>query len=90
VRAAELARIKIGQLIEANFAAEMLDSRGWSGIIEDHEDADPSAVDALIYAPRRETVRHSGTLSLALRPGRDHHQTRSPSAAAERSAARYW
>jgi hypothetical protein len=50
VRAADLARIKIGQLIESNLAAELLDHRGWSGIIDDHDDADPAAVDALIYA----------------------------------------
>ena len=37
VRVAELARVKIGQLIESNLAGEVLDSRGWSGIIEDHE-----------------------------------------------------
>jgi hypothetical protein len=31
-RAADLARIKIGQLIEKNLAADVLDSRDWSGI----------------------------------------------------------
>jgi hypothetical protein len=31
VRAADLARITIGQLIETHLAAEVLDSRGWSG-----------------------------------------------------------
>ena len=36
VRAADLGRIKIGQLIEHNLTAEILDSRGWAGIIEDH------------------------------------------------------
>src|SRR6188472_1064795 len=32
VRAAELGRIRIGQLIESNLTAEILDSRGWEGI----------------------------------------------------------
>ena len=41
VRAADLGRIQIGQLIETNLTAEVLDSRGWSGIIDDHPDADP-------------------------------------------------
>ena len=37
VRAADLARIKIGQMIETNLDAEVLDARGWSGIIEDQQ-----------------------------------------------------
>ena len=50
VRAADLGRIKIGTLIEANLTAEILDERGWEGIIEDHDNEDPAAVDALIYS----------------------------------------
>ena len=66
VRAAELARIKIGQLIEANLAGEVLDSRGWSGLIEDHADADPAAVDALIYALAHALGGHNPTQTVAL------------------------
>jgi hypothetical protein len=66
VRAADLARIKIGQLIEANLAGEVLDSRGWSGIIEDHDDADPAAVDALIYALAHALGGHNPTQTVAL------------------------
>src|SRR6476620_7356851 len=32
VRAADLGRIRIGQLIETSLAVEVLDSRGWAGI----------------------------------------------------------
>ena len=66
VRAADLARIQIGQLIEANLAGEVLDSRGWSGIIEDHVDADPPAVDALIYALAHALGGHNPTQTVAL------------------------
>ena len=66
VRVAELARVKIGQLIEANLIAEVLDSRGWPGIIEDHEDADPAAVDALIYALAHALAGHNPTQTVAL------------------------
>src|SRR6187200_221063 len=41
VRAADLGRIKIGDLIATNLVAVVLDSRGWGGIIEDHAKADP-------------------------------------------------
>src|SRR5262245_63619231 len=33
VRAAELARIQLGQLIATNLTAEVLDARGWAGVI---------------------------------------------------------
>ena len=36
VRAAELARLRIGETIAACLTAEVLDIRGWSGIIDDH------------------------------------------------------
>jgi hypothetical protein len=66
VRAADLARIQIGQLIATNLAAEVLDSRGWSGVIDDHPDADPAAVDALIYALAHATGGHNPTQTVAL------------------------
>ena len=44
----------------------MLDSRGWSGIIEDHPDADPAAVDALIYALAHALGGHNPTQTVAL------------------------
>jgi hypothetical protein len=66
VRAADLARIKIGQLIETSLAVEVLDSRGWSGIIEDHDDADPAAVDALVYALAHALGGHNPTQTVAL------------------------
>ena len=44
----------------------MLDSRGWSGIIEDHADADPAAVDALIYALAHALGGHNPTQTVAL------------------------
>jgi hypothetical protein len=66
VRAAELGRIRIGELIESNLAAEVLDSRGWSGILEDHDNADPAAVDALIYALAHGLGGHNPTQTVAL------------------------
>ena len=66
VRAADLARIRIGELIETNLAAEILDTRGWSGIIEDHPDADPAAVDALIYAMAHALGGHNPTQTVGL------------------------
>jgi len=66
VRVAELTRIRIGQLIETNLAAEVLDSRGWSGIITDHDDADSAAVDALIYALAHALGGHNPTQTVAL------------------------
>jgi hypothetical protein len=66
VRVAELTRIRIGQLIATNLAAEVLDSRGWSGIIEDHDGADPAAVDALIYALAHALGGHNPTQTVAL------------------------
>jgi hypothetical protein len=66
VRAAELARIKIGRLIETNLVAEVLDSRGWEGIIEDHPDVEPAAVDGLIYALAHALGGHNPTQTVAL------------------------
>ena len=69
VRAAELARIKIGELIATNLVAHVLDSRGWEGIIEDHPKADPAAVDALIYALAHAVGGHNPTQTVALARG---------------------
>jgi hypothetical protein len=73
VRAAELARIKIGELIATNLVAEVLDERGWAGIIEDHPDTDPAAVDGLIYALAHAVGGHNPTQTVAsarnLQPG---------------------
>jgi hypothetical protein len=66
VRAAELARISIGQLVEAALAAEVLDSRSWAGIIADHHDADQAAVDALVYALAHALGGHNPTQTVAL------------------------
>jgi hypothetical protein len=66
VRTGELARIKIGELIATNLIGEVLDSRGWSGIIEDHDGADPAAVDALIYALAHALGGHNPTQTVAL------------------------
>ena len=57
VRAADLAHIQIGQLIETNLAAEVLDY---------HDDADPAAVDALIYALAHALGGHNPTQTVAL------------------------
>ena len=66
VRAADLGRIRIGQLIETSLAVEVLDSRGWSGIIDDHPDADPAAVDALIYSLAHALGGHNPTQTVAI------------------------
>jgi len=66
VRAADLGRIKIGQLIESNLTAEILDSRGWAGIIEDHDKEDPAAVDALIYSLAHAVGGHNPTQTVAI------------------------
>jgi hypothetical protein len=66
VRAAELARISISQLVEATLVAEVLDSRGWPGIVADNRDADPAAVDALIYALAHALGGHNPTQTVAL------------------------
>jgi hypothetical protein len=69
VRAAELARIKIGELIATKLAAEVLDSRSWSGIIEDHPDADAAAVDGLIFALAHALGGQRPTQTVALARG---------------------
>jgi hypothetical protein len=73
VRVAELARVRIGETIAASLAAEVLDSRGWPGVIEDHPHADPAAVDALIYALAHALGSHNPTrivgLARGLQPG---------------------
>lgn len=73
VRASDLTAIKFSQLIEETLVAEVLDHRGWNGIVKDHPDADPAAVDALIYALAHALggQRPTQTVALArcLRPG---------------------
>ncbi len=46
VRGPDVTALKVGQLIEDSLTAELLDDRGWSGIVEDHPNVDPAAVDA--------------------------------------------
>ena len=73
VRVAELARVRLGETIAASLAAAVLDTRGWAGIIEDHPDADPAAVDALIYALAHALGSHNPTqivgMARGLQPG---------------------
>ena len=73
VRVAEIARLRIGEMIASSLAAETLDARGWSGVIEDHPDEDPAAVDALIYALAHALGSHNPTqivgLARGLQPG---------------------
>ena len=66
VRVAELAQVKIGELLATSLTAEVLDSRGWSGVVEDHPDADPAAVDALIYGLAHALASHNPTQTVAL------------------------
>jgi hypothetical protein len=66
VRVAELGRIRIGELIATNLVGEVLDGRGWAGVIEDQPDADPAAVDALIYALAHALGGHNPTQTVAL------------------------
>ena len=73
VRVAELARVRLGETIAASLAAAVLDTRGWAGIIEDHPDVDPAAVDALIYALAHALGSHNPTqivgMARGLQPG---------------------
>ena len=73
VRVAELARLRLGETIAASLAAAVLDTRGWAGIIEDHPDVDPAAVDALIYALAHTLGSHNPTqivgMARGLQPG---------------------
>jgi hypothetical protein len=66
VRAANLAHVRIGEVVASCLTAEVLDSRGWPGLIEDHRDADPVAVDALIYALAHALGIHNPTQTVAL------------------------
>ena len=69
VRVAELARVRIGETIAASLAAEVLDTRGWSGVIEDHPHDDPAAVDALIYSLAHALGSHNPTQTVGLARG---------------------
>ena len=69
IRVAELARIRFGDTIAASLATEVLDTRGWAGIIEDHPRADPPAVDALIYSLAHALGTHNPTQTVGLARG---------------------
>jgi hypothetical protein len=69
VRMSEVVKIKLGYLIETALTAEVLDGRGWPGIIEDHPLTDPTAVDALIYALAHALGGHRPTQTVALARG---------------------
>ena len=66
VRVAEVARLRLGDTVAASLAAEVLDTRGWSGLIEDHPDEDPAAVDALIYSLAHALGSHNPTQTVGL------------------------
>jgi len=69
IRVAELARIRLGDTIAASLATEVLDTRGWAGILEDHPRADPAAVDALIYSLAHALGTHNPTQTVGLARG---------------------
>jgi hypothetical protein len=69
VRVTEIARMRLGDLIATALTAEVLDARGWEGIIEDHRDNDPAAVDALIYGLAHALGGHHPTQTVALARG---------------------
>ena len=69
IRVAELARIRLGDTIAASLATEVLDTRGWTGIIEDHPRADPAAVDALIYSLAHALGTHNPTQTVGMARG---------------------
>ena len=50
VRTAELQQVRIPELIAKALRGEVLDARGWEGVVEDHRDEDPVKVDALVYS----------------------------------------
>ncbi len=50
VRTAELQQVRIPELIALSLRGEVLDDRGWPGLIQDHPDHDQVAVDALVYS----------------------------------------
>ena len=69
VRVTEVARLRIGETLVNSLTAEVLDTRGWSGVVEDHPRADPAAVDALIYALAHALGSHNPTQTVALARG---------------------
>ncbi len=69
VRVAEIARMRLGETIAASLASEVLDTRGWAGVIEDHPDEDPAAVDALIYALAHALGTHNPTQTVGVARG---------------------
>jgi hypothetical protein len=69
VRVADIARIRIGETIASSLASEVLDTRGWSGVIEDHPQDDPAAVDALIYSLAHALGSHNPTQTVGIARG---------------------
>jgi len=73
VRIAEVSTLKLGHLIPEALIGEVLDDRGWPGVVEDHAGADPAAVDALVYAMAHALggLKPTQTVALArgLQPG---------------------
>src|SRR6478736_4497863 len=49
LRMAEFQHVKLSDLIENALVDEVLDARGWAGVVADHHNAEPEAVDALVY-----------------------------------------
>ena len=49
VRMANIIRVAIADLVEKALELEVLGARGWAGVVGDHADWDPVAVDALVY-----------------------------------------
>ncbi|MET0145258.1 MAG: hypothetical protein ABW328_10820 [Ilumatobacteraceae bacterium] len=69
VRGAELARVKLADLVETTLTGEVLDERGWRGVVEDHRDHDQVAVDALVYALAHALGGQRPTQTVALARG---------------------
>ena len=49
LRMADFQQVRLSDLIETSLVGEVLDKRGWPGIVADREDVEPEAVDALVY-----------------------------------------
>ena len=49
VRMASIIRVAIGELTDQAMERHVLGGRGWPGVVEDHPDAEPERVDALVY-----------------------------------------
>jgi hypothetical protein len=49
IRMSQIVRHAVFDLVETALEGEVLGPFGWKGVVEDHADADPVAVDALVY-----------------------------------------